>query len=54
MKKFLLTLAALMLCACASACAEGVVINEVMSRNTMYAGVDGAFSGWVEVYNASD
>ena len=38
----------------ASALAEGVVINEVMSRNTLYIPVEDSYAGWIEVCNQSD
>lgn len=57
MKRFLrclLVLTGLLLALGASAGAEGVVINEVMSRNTLYIPVDGEYAGWIEVINTSD
>lgn len=38
----------------ASALAEGVIINEVMSRNTLYIPVNDEYAGWVEILNDSD
>lgn len=57
MRKFLcglLILTGLLLALGASAEAEGVIINEVMSRNTLYIPVNGEYAGWVEVLNDSD
>ena len=54
MRKFLHLLLMIFVLAGASAMAEGVVINEVMSRNTLYIPVEGEYAGWVEVCNLSD
>lgn len=54
MRKFLHMLLILCVLISASAVAEGVVINEVMSRNTLYIPVEDAYAGWVEVCNGSD
>lgn len=54
MRKFLLAFMTLMLLVAVSAAAEGVVISEVMSRNTIYIPVENSYAGWVEVYNSSD
>ena len=54
MKKFLHMLLLAFVLSGVSALAEGVVINEVMSRNTLYIPVNGEYAGWVEVCNLSD